>query len=119
MELIKDLGRSFPNPSCKQKVSFGLYRCPVCGIPFKTRKATVKNGTTTKCKSCSTKISNTTHNETDSRLYNIWARMKYRCYNKKNPAYKWYGRKGVYVCDEWKNSYVNFRDISLSKNNID
>lgn len=113
MELIKDLGRSYPNPLCKQKVSFGLYKCPVCGLPFKTRKATVKNGTSTKCRSCSVTIKNTTHGETQNRLYNIWARMKYRCGNNKNPAYKWYGEKGVSVCKEWNGSYTKFREWSL------
>lgn len=38
------------------------------------------------------------------RFYRIWARMKYRCSNLKN---KWYGAKGITVCEEWL-SFKNF-----------
>lgn len=34
-------------------------------------------------------------------LYNTWAQMKLRCNNPKNPSYKYYGAKGVFVCSRW------------------
>ena len=34
--------------------------------------------------------------------------MKQRCYNKNDPKYKYYGAKGVSICDEWLNSYESF-----------
>ena len=113
MELIKDLGRSYPKVSSKQKVRFGLYKCPICKKLFKTRIATVKNGTSTKCRRCQVILKNTSHGHTQTRLYNIWARMKYRCSNNKNTAYRWYGAKGVSVCKEWENSFENFEKWSL------
>ena len=36
-----------------------------------------------------------------TRLYKIFSGMKNRCYNPNNQHYKWYGGKGVTVCDEW------------------
>lgn len=33
--------------------------------------------------------------------YNVWRSMISRCYNEKDYRYKWYGLKGVKVCDEW------------------
>lgn len=30
--------------------------------------------------------------------------MKQRCANPNKPDYKWYGAKGIKVCDEWKDS---------------
>ena len=36
-----------------------------------------------------------------SRIRRIWANMKSRCYNPNNIAYKYYGQKGICVCDEW------------------
>lgn len=113
MKLIKDLGMSYPKASSKQKVRFGLYECPICKKLFKTRISTVKNGTSTKCRSCQTIIKNTSHGDTKTRLYNIWARMKYRCNNSKNPAYKWYGAKGVSVCKEWNSNFENFKKWAL------
>ena len=37
------------------------------------------------------------------RLYNIWSSMISRCENPHNPSYKYYGDKGKFVCEEWKN----------------
>lgn len=59
-----------------------------------------------------------------SRLSNILTNMKQRCYNPKNNNYKFYGERGVTICDEWLNTertkgncskgYVAFRDWALS-----
>lgn len=40
------------------------------------------------------------------RLKKIYADMKARCYNPNKKDYKWYGEKGVTVCDEWLNNEV-------------
>ena len=37
-----------------------------------------------------------------SGIYCTWLSMKSRCMNKGNPDYKWYGAKGISVCDRWK-----------------
>lgn len=34
-------------------------------------------------------------------LYQTHANMKNRCYNKNNPCFKFYGGRGIKVCDEW------------------
>lgn len=34
--------------------------------------------------------------------YRVYRSMMTRCYNPNSPEYKWYGAKGVTVCDEWK-----------------
>lgn len=41
-------------------------------------------------------------------LYVSYAGMKERCYNKNVRAYKWYGGKGVTVCDRWLENFYNF-----------
>ena len=46
----------------------------------------------------------------DTRLYRIWAAMKTRCSNSKQPSYKDYGGRGIKVCDEWWNSFVCFME---------
>jgi hypothetical protein len=40
--------------------------------------------------------------------------MKARCYYEKHIGFANYGGKGVKVCDEWRNSYVAFRDWALA-----
>jgi len=39
--------------------------------------------------------------------------MKQRCLNKNSAAYNHYGKRGIKVCEEWKNSYECFRDWAL------
>jgi len=45
-------------------------------------------------------------------LYTIWANMHRRCENPNDAAYGYYGGRGIYVCERWKD-YANFRqDVS-------
>lgn len=48
-----------------------------------------------------------------SRLYGIWCAMKRRCFNQNVESYKYYGARGVNVCNEWLD-YIPFRDWALS-----
>lgn len=54
------------------------------------------------------------HGGTGTRLYRIHKAMKTRCYNPNFPAYKYYGGKGIVICDEWVDDFTVFRDWSLS-----
>jgi len=53
------------------------------------------------------------HHMTNTRIYRIWNSILNRCKNKKTDSYKFYGGKGITVCNEWK-SFVNFRDWALA-----
>lgn len=53
------------------------------------------------------------HNDSYTKLYRVWASMKGRCYSKTHGKYKNYGAKGVTVCDEWRNSYLAFKEFAL------
>lgn len=56
-----------------------------------------------------------THGASTTRLYNIWARMKQRCYNENDrDHYKNYGARGIRICDAWRNSFESFRDWALA-----
>jgi len=48
-----------------------------------------------------------------ARLYIIWRNMKQRCQEPNHPSYKWYGGKGIRVCDEWENNYLAFKAWAL------
>lgn len=41
--------------------------------------------------------------------------MKIRCYDKNNRNYSKYGQKGIKVCDEWKNNFINFYEWFINK----
>lgn len=42
-----------------------------------------------------------------SRTYKSWSEMRYRCQNKYNKAYPYYGGRGITVCKRW-NIFINF-----------
>lgn len=48
------------------------------------------------------------HGMTHTRLFSIWKSMKDRCYKTSSISYKNYGGKGIIICDEWKNEFINF-----------
>lgn len=41
-------------------------------------------------------------------LYSTWRNMIYRCTNPKCGWFRWYGARGVTVCDRWKTSLAAF-----------
>jgi hypothetical protein len=41
-------------------------------------------------------------------LWQTWASMKSRCGNPKGAGYKYYGGRGITVCERWRNSFPAF-----------
>lgn len=93
-----------------------LCRCS-CGNEIITSSHNLLSGD---CKSCGclhrdrAKNLNASHRLSKTRPYNIWCNMKERCYNPKHHHYKWYGDKGITICDEWKNDFKSFYDWALN-----
>lgn len=75
-----------------------------CGVLKTTAGRYLRNGETTSC-GCycveQARIRETKHGLHKSREYNIWSGMKKRCISPKDAAYKWYGARGVTVCERW------------------
>lgn len=50
-----------------------------------------------------------THGMSKTRPYNIWQGIKGRCLRENEQSnYRYYGARGIKVCDRWKNSFENF-----------
>lgn len=58
--------------------------------------------------------SNSTHGLSHTRLYVIWNGMVRRCHNPKAQRYDQYGGRGIFVCDEWRNDFMSFREWALA-----
>lgn len=52
------------------------------------------------------------HKLRNTRLYSIWLSMRSRCNNPKTKNYRYYGGKGISVCDEW-DSFVAFYEWAM------
>lgn len=77
-------------------------RCD-CGVIKTVRKTHLINNISTQCASCANKK----HGLYKHPLYEAWCKMKQRCYNKNHNSYKYYGERGIKVCERW-NSFENF-----------
>lgn len=60
-----------------------------------------------------------THGFSKTKLYKIWLNMKSRCYNKTATRYERYGGRGIFVCDEWKNNFMNFYNWACNNGYIE
>lgn len=93
----------------KNKKPYWLCRCD-CGNKKIIKATELKNGKTQSCgclKIEKIKESNTKHGMKGTRFYTIWQDMKARCNYVKNDNYKYYGARGIKVCEEW-NLFDNF-----------
>lgn len=48
------------------------------------------------------------HGRSNSKLLSIKSAMEQRCYNPNNNVYKYYGGRGITICDEWRDSSLSF-----------
>ena len=53
-------------------------------------------------------------NGNEIRLYRVWSAMLRRCYNSSAQNYKYYGQRGITVCDEWKTNYESFYQWAIT-----
>lgn len=99
-----------------------MWRCKCdCGNERLVSPTNLKNGVQVSC-GCYRKNrqgANFRHGGSKDRLYRIWQGMKDRCSNENTYYYKYYGARGISVCDEWKDNFSSFRDWALSNGYTD
>lgn len=106
-----------------------LYKC-YCGNEFEARPYKIETGHTNSC-GCygkeQTSKARKTHGMSTINEYKIWKGIKYRCYSETCPGYKYYGGRGITMCDRWKNSFEAFyadmgprpKGLSIDRTNND
>jgi hypothetical protein len=77
-----------------------------CGTVKEVLGGCLRSGKTTNC-GCKRKT-HTIHGQSGKRLYRIYQNMITRCYNNSTKGFKYYGGKGIFVCDEWVQDRKNF-----------
>ena len=59
----------------------------------------------------------TTHGMSQSEIYAEYKNMKNRCYNEQAHNYKYYGGRGIKICDRWRDDiHAFFDDVSILPN---
>lgn len=54
------------------------------------------------------------HNLCGHPLHNAWGNMKQRCFNNKCKSWKYYGGRGVKICDEWVKDFKAFYNWAIN-----
>lgn len=98
-----------------------LWQCKCsCGNETIVRANDLINGRQKTC-GCSKLTQN---GLSSSRLYTTWSNMKRRCYNSNSKDYKYYGSRGISICNEWLDedlgfiSFYNWAMQSCYKDNL-
>lgn len=99
---------------CKERDNNGerKYKCLCdCGNITYVRGGHLRTGHTKSC-GCD-KIIKPSHRKSSTRLYKIWDKMKERCYNNNATNYKHYGGRGIRICNNWLDNFMDFYDWSI------
>jgi len=75
-----------------------------CGKAKLVQHHSLLRGTSTKCKRCALGEEGGSKNP----RYNAWQSMISRCENPKHADWKYYGARGIRVCDRWRNSFSTY-----------
>lgn len=87
-----------------------------CGSETLVATNSLNTGNTKSCGCLSRERSSETHfvhGMSDSRLYRIHRGMIQRCCNPNDHSFKYYGLKGVTVCDEWRYDFAAFYNWAI------
>lgn len=83
-----------------------MWRCVCdCGNESLVQTSNLTTGHIKHCQQCGYKAlaeKRTTHGKRRTNLYTKWCSMRRRCEEKSCKSYKYYGAKGIKVCEEWK-----------------
>lgn len=84
------------------------FKCD-CGNTCIACLANVKRGSIQSC-GCLRVGAKKTHgfSKTGNQVYRCWKNIKTRCTNEKSEVYKYYGGRGISICQEWANDFMAF-----------
>lgn len=115
--LVLELDHIKPHPNPTKGV-FYYYKCQCeCGNTTVTRRERIIGGETKSC-GCINKRT-TTHGLSNTRLFRIWSGIKDRCNNSNSPEYNRYGGRGIKICQEWQDNFMNFYNWAISNGYAD
>jgi hypothetical protein len=94
----------WPSAMFSRSAKRWVCRCS-CGSLMDVSEKALEEGTAF---SCGCVHAAQTHGMTHTKEYLAWRNMLKRCTNPKVDKYKYYGGRGIKVCDRWRDSFENF-----------
>ena len=93
----------------KRKYNFVVWKCLCdCGNYKEVLSQNLLQGKTKSCGCLQKEVSkqrmikkNYTHGKSKSRIYKSWSSMKERCLNINSNKWKYYGGRGIMICERW------------------
>lgn len=105
----------------KSRIPYWECKCD-CGTLGFINQYSLTNGHSLSCGCTSRERSaqkQTTHGKSKTRIYRIWKGINKRCRNTKSSVYKFYGERGISVCDEWGKSFEPFYEWATANGYAD
>jgi len=84
----------------------------ICGNIKSISQRSLRGGATRSC-GCLNREICTTHGLSKHRLYVIYKNVIERCTNPSTDSYKYYGGRGITICDYWLEGFMNFYNDML------
>ena len=97
-------------------------RCD-CGNELLVFSVNLTRGLTKGCIKCARKQTDRYHGMSESKTYSVYIQMIERCHNPSHNYYKYYGERGIKVCERWQDKFKNFledmgeapKDLSIDR----
>lgn len=83
-----------------------------CGKTTIVRSSNLASGAVKSC-GCLIHEKHNTHHLSKHPICRIWYSVRKRCYSRTAKEYVWYGKRGITMCDEWRNDFLSFYKWSL------
>lgn len=95
-----------------------IYKCQCdCGNITYVKSTNLIKGYIKSCGCLQRKMAskcNKTHGLSHTKLFYVWQDMIKRCFKENHHAYKYYGGRGITVCNEWKNDFMSFYNWAIN-----
>lgn len=95
----------------RNKRKMALTECIYCNSSKNMRLSDFISNIAVSCKCRTIK-----HGMNRTKIYSVYANIKYRCYNSNHHEFHNYGGKGIIMCDEWlgEDGFINFYEWALN-----
>jgi hypothetical protein len=110
--------QSFWSGTCENGWFVSWVKCNCdCGNQLDVRRSSLVCGETRSCGCLQRELQSArarTHAFSDTRIYRVWWGMVRRCRDQNEKSFRFYGARGISVCEAWNRDFVAFFDWAMA-----